>query len=178
MNGVSAPCRTSSALQGAPGTSEAGPPPPSSVSLPQLQTYSFLFLSSLPAGSLTSLLSEPRDSVPPPTSSLARAWGGPGSGSTPKLAAPRGALWSRHKELRARSSRCQEQGAWRGWCVGLDSGGREALEPHPGVPHSFPDLSEPCCQDGQPDPSLGALQTRRASGQGRSKSHLLKHASS
>ena len=27
MNGVSAPCRTSSTLQGAPGTSEAGPPP-------------------------------------------------------------------------------------------------------------------------------------------------------
>ncbi|KAB0406906.1 hypothetical protein E2I00_002036, partial [Balaenoptera physalus] len=36
-----------------------------------LRTYSFLFLSSLPAGSLTSLLSEPRDSVPLPKTSMA-----------------------------------------------------------------------------------------------------------
>ncbi|KAJ8792503.1 hypothetical protein J1605_019722 [Eschrichtius robustus] len=42
-----------------------------SLSLLQLQTYSFLFLSSLPAGSLTSLLNEPRDSVPLPKTSMA-----------------------------------------------------------------------------------------------------------
>lgn len=47
---------------------------------------------------------------------------------------------------------------------------------HPGVPHSFPDLS-PAAGAGQPAPSLGALETESTIGQRKSKSHLLYQAS-
>lgn len=68
MNGVSAPCRTSSTLQGAPGTSEAGPPPSPFCS-------SRLILSSFCPRCQLALsppfLSEPRDSVPLPKAPVA-----------------------------------------------------------------------------------------------------------
>lgn len=53
------------------------------------------------------------------------------------------------------------------------------MEPHPGVPHSFPNLSEPCCPDGGSRLSAWELfRPEEFQGRGGPKSHLLKRASS
>lgn len=134
MNGVSVPhpCCTSSTWGGAPGTSEPGSP---SLSLLQLQTYSFLFLSSLPAGSLTSLsasLGTQCHCSGPPGLSLGSSWD--------RLRAQ--ALGSRQRGQRAHGQWCRSRELGGGCAWGRTQ--PEALELRPRGATLSPQ-SEPCC---------------------------------
>lgn len=112
-----------------------------SLSLLQLQTYSSFFLSSLPAGSLTSFLSEPRDSVPLLKTSMAEPRELLGQALHPSWqtwvlsGAVRGqrahGLWCRGREL-------------GGTCVWGWTWAARVLEHHPAGTIIIPQ-SEPCC---------------------------------
>lgn len=127
----------------------------SPLSLLQLQTYSFLLLSSLPAA-LTSLLSEPRDSVPllrSPRRSLGLM------GQVRTELADTGVL-----------RRCQRQRDVV-YGVGAGSSGPGSLGTSLWVPYSFP--SQPCCWGRRPARSLGALGPESTRGQRRAVPPLL-----
>lgn len=116
-----------------------------SLSLLQLQTYSFLFLSLPPAGSLTSLLSEPRDSVPLLKTSMAE----PGEllGQAPHPGWQTWVLSGAVREGRELTVYGVEAGNSEGAGVVVCGAGLrqpEALELHPGDATLVPP-SELCC---------------------------------